>query len=231
MHYNNDIEEELKRLGSPLAGMSRKMPYHIPEGYFNHLAEELSEGVQAAANDSEPGLFSHISFPMEAPEGYFNYFPQQALMMAREQEILDQLPAADPYAAPERYFEKFPREALAAAKSSDNAFRKRVRLTQVYTRWAAAAIFILFMGLGSYNMLHPQHINVAHTLSRVPADTIDAYVQQNIDEFETEMLENKLADAQTPVQANDKNAVKDLDKQEIIQYLDETGWNEHSEIN
>ena len=53
-------------------------------------------------------------------------------------------------------------------------------------------------------------------LAAIPKEDISKYVEQNIDDFDMERLENTIAST---------NALQSVSDEDIIQYLDETGWN------
>jgi len=78
--FDNDILKELIELESPLAGLSRKIPYRVPPGYFEALPEILSE---SAATSSFTVVRSN---PMKAPEGYFDVLPNTLLQAALASE-------------------------------------------------------------------------------------------------------------------------------------------------
>jgi hypothetical protein len=70
--------EELVQLSPLLAGIPRKMPYTIPEDYF----QSNIEGLKAFTSESEESLvlsFIEKEMPYEVPTGYFSNVPEQVL--------------------------------------------------------------------------------------------------------------------------------------------------------
>ncbi len=68
MNTEQSVTGELQELNSPLAGLSRKMPYAVPEGYFEALTAETMHTVKANA---------------AVPEGYFDALPAATLHVAK----------------------------------------------------------------------------------------------------------------------------------------------------
>jgi hypothetical protein len=70
--------EELVRLSPFLAGIPKKMPYSIPEDYF----QSNIEGLKAFTSESEESLvlsFVDKEMPYKVPAGYFANVPEQVL--------------------------------------------------------------------------------------------------------------------------------------------------------
>lgn len=70
--------EEIAELSPLLAGISRKMPYELPDQFFQTLDEDL---LFIMADEEESVTLSMIKkdMPFEVPAGYFNDLPQQVL--------------------------------------------------------------------------------------------------------------------------------------------------------
>ena len=70
--------EEIAGLSPLLAGISRKLPYSIPDNYFSLN----TEGLQAFTSENEESLvlsFIDKEMPYEVPTGYFANVPEQVL--------------------------------------------------------------------------------------------------------------------------------------------------------
>jgi hypothetical protein len=68
--------EELAQLSPILAAISKKMPYSVPENYF----QSNIEGLSAFTSESEESLvlsFIEKEMPFEVPKGYFANVPDQ----------------------------------------------------------------------------------------------------------------------------------------------------------
>jgi hypothetical protein len=82
MSADNNIQEELNSMGSPLAGLPGKMPYAAPAGYFEQLAGKMAQLAQEQENATPD--FGR-SLPYEVPAGYFESLPAQVLQKARNE--------------------------------------------------------------------------------------------------------------------------------------------------
>lgn len=221
MKTGNEIYDELKGLNSPLAEMPRLMPYYVPQGYFSTLTNHIKDGVKATYVTEYSLPDANRQNPYTAPKGYFESFPDMMLAIAKEDEQLPSIPTATPYDMPAGYFDTLPQQILQAAKQADKPTKTIPLGKRIWSnvRWAAAAMLVAGLGFGSYKMLQPAPVaemNVQEELAQLPTSTISDYVQQNIDDFETDMIASNLTSTNF--------SSPQLSEEEIIQYLDETGW-------
>ena len=221
MSRNADILSELEVMGSRLAYAPRQTPFIIPETYLEQLAAALSAGVQFSMSDDSalPGFSKEL--PFEVSEAYFTTLADD---LARH--AIDSLPQeiATPFKAPAGYFENLPDKLLASAQEVDQPVleRKTIELRPSWrriARIAAAAVFILGIGFGSYQYLHPATPEsiAARQLSKVDELAINNYVAQNMDDFDSEILESAVASSQAPLPAS----VSSLDEAAIEEYFQE----------
>lgn len=85
-----DPGAELQQLSPLLAGLSKKSPFRVPEGYFEQVAGEINAGVSALEQANEiletlsPTLEAarHLQ-PYKVPDGYFEQLPQVMLEKVR----------------------------------------------------------------------------------------------------------------------------------------------------
>src|ERR1043165_6934301 len=68
MEHNEDESMSLKRI---VGEGSAKMPYELPEGYFEGLSKEMLDAVKGDALISEASK----KMPYDLPEGYFEGLP------------------------------------------------------------------------------------------------------------------------------------------------------------
>lgn len=182
---------------SVLAGYSRRMPFAVPPGYFAGTTATFVEGVQAADAGSDPVLSGlQRRMPFAVPPNYFETLPEELL----EAAIGASLPRLEPVfsAPPAGYFEALPASILAAAKAADAPrvlpLPAPARRTQTIAlpalRWAAAAVLVLGIGLGLYRANTPATVPVTtqRALASLPKQDLQAYVLQNIDDFDTDLL-------------------------------------------
>lgn len=221
MSNRNDIQEELKALNSVLAGMSRAMPYFVPEGYFETLDGEIN-ARRMAMSKPDPMLLLPKSMPYHMPEGYFEDIAANIKALVQEPE-----PSIDrnlPHEVPAGYFEQLPELVLQKAKAASQKKSRVISLGAIISknvRWAAAAIVLMGIGAGiyKYNSVSKTY-NTQQALAGLSRDSINVYVQQNIDEYDLETITAALNPSDM------KTATGKLTEEEIKNYLDETGWEE-----
>jgi hypothetical protein len=214
MEKQNDIIEELRSLESPLANLPRAMPFVVPVGYFEEFCEGLKVGISAEAHDHP--LMASKAMPFELPDRYFETFPARMTALASASE---ELLKVNPFTTPAGYFDQLPMHMLQAAKESEKKKPKVIPLTRFARsiRWAAAALLVIALGFGSFRWFTEQEsVDVNTALAAIPKEDISKYVEQNIDDFDIERLENTIAST---------NALQAVSDEDIIRYLDETGWN------
>lgn len=80
----SETGDELSELSPLLASIPRKMPYSVPEGYFNTDLDPLS----LVKEEKDTALLSLIErvTPYEVPFGYFEEFPEKMLRKLGKQE-------------------------------------------------------------------------------------------------------------------------------------------------
>ncbi len=218
MNDRKDILEELRSINSPLADMSRSMPYHVPAGYFGQFAGSVHATMIDLSQKEEVPAWSK-NMPFHIPAGYFEDLTGKIVAAANNIEITAVMPKEIPFKTPPGYFERLPAQLLIAAKATDIAPKTAkvipLKKINVYRsiQWAAAAIFIIFIGIGSYitffseGTYYPEKV-----LASVPNTDIHDYLQHTY-----------RMDVDNAV-GNDDLKNLQLDNKEIIQYLDETGW-------
>lgn len=192
MEKPNDILDELRSMGSPLAEMSRAMPFAVPEEYFGRLEQSILSGIKP---EHAGNLYLPKATPYPVPDGYFEALPGKILAMVQEETKLE-LPGTMPYEVPAGYFEQLPEQVLQAAKQADKKKGRTIPFGLPIgkaVRWAAAAILLLGVGIGSYKTFAPgESLTPREQLAQLPADIVSDYVRQNIDEFDMELLETSM---------------------------------------
>ena len=211
MKRENDILEELRQMGSSLANVSRLMPYHVPENYFSELGDNVRKTIkEMEAPEEKPWS---ATMPFSVPSSYFEQFADKIVTAAKEAPHTGK---ALPFAAPPGYFEALPGQVLAAAKATENKKQsKLIPLGRIawYRQWAAAAVILFVIGLGSFGFFYNQN---AHTpekmLATVPGADIQDYLQHTY-RFDVDRIVTTNPVSNLPV-----------DNKEIIEYLNESGW-------
>lgn len=214
MKENNDILQELSDMNSPLAGISRSMPYVLPDDYFDSLPANIMAGIRLDAISK--------AMPYVVPEKYFVSFEAELAKRINETEEGSLPKTIMPFTAPAGYFDTLPQQILSKVKASQKPGAKTIAIgTEIWRqiRWAAAAILLLGIGIGSFKIfVKPQPLSPETALSQVSKSEVSLFVEQNIDDFDADMLAGNMS-------AGDIQALtKQLNDEDIQQYLDDTGW-------
>lgn len=80
MSKNSDISEELKELNSILQDSPKTMPYDVPHGYFEELANHVQKELSLSHSDKEQ--------PFSVPQGYFENLANNISKRVEEPEDL-----------------------------------------------------------------------------------------------------------------------------------------------
>lgn len=214
MERKNEVLNELKMLDSPLASLSRAMPYAIAEGFFDGLAQQIVAGVLAAESDN-PVMALPKLMPYAIPQNYFENATEQILATAALPT--EEAPVFD---VPAGYFDALPARVMTAIQTSEKPVVKpRIidfKPASRIIKWAVAAVLVLGIGISSYTIYYTPDRMAARQLANLDGDAITDYVAQN---NEATPDANAVA-MNTPA----ASAVKALSKEDIATYLDETGW-------
>ena len=235
MNRTDEINHELLELGSPLAQWPRSMPYRVPQGYFEGLVTSVAIGIQTGA---DPALSLPKTMPYTVPAGYFEQLPQ-AVMAAiyAEDEAMNLPAAAAPYAVPEGYFDSFAGNLMSRIKAEEAAATHTTvaapqrKVIPLYVRvkpmrWAAALVAIIGLSVAGYHFYNgPQPAadgRVTAMLNKTDKGVIADYINQNIDDFDSDMLEENAVASNVPV-TSQTDGLQNINNNDIQQYLEETG--------
>lgn len=154
------------------------------------------------------------AMPYELPEGYFDGFVADiTAKVSTQQELMNK---HVPFTVPDEYFDNLPGQIL---QSVQQPVAKKTRSIWLNLRWAAAAVLVLAIGLGSYRILNPATRSIEQQLSAIPNAELLAYVHDNIDEFETDIIISNMNNVQL-INAQTGN----INNEAIEDYLEEEGW-------
>ena len=216
MKKANDITEELQSIGSPLADMPRAMPYAVPAGYFQSLPAHTLCLVSGAYDaDLQPGWGKASVFT--APGGYFEGVTATIVAAAKAGTSPTAISKENPFALPAGYFTTLPAQVLEAAKQAHPIKKqsRRISLGQQSfrgIRWAAAAVLLICIGFGGYLTFNNPANPTDKMLASVPNTDIQDYLH-NTYTFDVPRIVN-----------NDAINSIGVDNKDIIQYLNENGW-------
>jgi len=210
------IQAELKELGASLLEMAPDtMPYALPEGYFEGLADYKS-------------LFLHLSIEPVTPAEWNKKAPysapQAAYFEGLNTQIFDKINKSEEpqwgkdlsFEMPKSYFENLPLQIIAKAKLQEPKTivqPKRIPFFRT-VQLAASTALIVFVGLGILQMNQTSNSKKI-SLKEISDSEIAAYVDANIDDFDTDIILNGLS----------KTEVSKISNQEISEYMSEEGLN------
>lgn len=130
-----------------------------------------------------------------------------------------------PHEVPQGYFDNLPATLLTGITTSTEIRQPRKTVTflpaarKKLVQWAAAAMLLLGLSIGSYHLFNngPADLAVDQQLAQIEVDTLDHYIDQQVDDFDTDVLETSFAAAGTDLES----AISTLNEQEISEYLDD----------
>lgn len=118
MEHRNYIISELESISPLVAGIAPVNPYQVPEGYFNDLAVNMLQLVQAETLSAVLARAVGVN-PYSVPSDYFNNFPYKVLSLVKREELSQVLKNAssNPYEVPDNYFENLSSDILKRVKT------------------------------------------------------------------------------------------------------------------
>jgi len=159
------------------------------------------------------------AMPYQVPEGYFDN-PGIGIREIMQDDAASQLFAGTKMPAtsdvPVNYFDRFPDQMLKAARKSEAQYipNKRRLIPITIVKWAAAAAIVIATGAGAYNILsRGKDTGTEQILAAVPDNDVHDYLQNTY-----------TADVDRIMNNNSLVSNMQLENKDIINYLDETGW-------
>jgi hypothetical protein len=197
-------QEELSVLSPLLSGLSRKMPFQAPEGYFADLTDNVVSGAKA------------IEFVNEELE---NLSPVMAGLKAKQT-----------YEVPAGYFDQLPGQLLNKVKGAQQQPAKVVSMSfaSKLIRYATAAVLVGAVALGAWWLVTPSVKTVTPAgpqiaqssvgLDKVSDDELQDYLEDETASLPAEVL---AMNTKTEIGANDmKDMLVDVSDEEIQKYLE-----------
>ena len=246
MTAQNNILQELKELGSNLAGLAMSNPYQVPAGYFDDLAVQVLnriKALEAATATEELGYLSPMlgsaskQLPYQVPAGYFDGLSESMMKVVRESNqtsaeeleslspLLSGLKKQVPFTVPQGYFENL---AADIATTSIKPETKVVTLSsRKWFRYAAAAVVTGVIAMAGFTFLGKDKVD--------PSTDSHAWVEKNVKKVSTEKIEEfvPLTDEEKTITEsiasipagkiqNVKELMKDVPENEIESLLNDT---------
>lgn len=216
------IQNELMDWGlKHLASISKTTPFVVPTNYFNDVPHSVQQRIDAQeTGDAIIGFAPKMPFS-DPPESYFEGLAQQVLATIKS-ESAQEWPKQNPYSIPQGYFEVLPQNILTAIQGSEHSKKPIVNRIPLHrtVQWAASIALLFFVALGVFKMKEQKASD--RLFDTVTQAEIAAYVNSNIDDFDTDLVLNGLAFHQ---QIPEEKSTDAISNEEIKDYLSEDGLN------
>ncbi len=244
MEQQTTIYHEIKDAYPVLAGADKRMPYAIPQNYFQQIIPVM---LQKIATDNKVLSASYPNY--QVPDGYFEQFSASVLSKIKEREgeneVSAELSEVAPYLlklskepvyyVPDGYFQQVNFTAFAKTTTAPVFAIHKLRK---WTQYAAAAVvtgilvFSAFMFTDNDNPYQSfeqyNQLDIPAALQTVSDESLETYLSNpehislSLTETSAEMEELAL-DVNTPIQ--------NLSDDELTQYLNENSESQVSVVN
>jgi hypothetical protein len=191
-----DAKEELENLSPLLSGIPKKVPYQMPENYFNELSEQALVGVKA------------IDFVNEELE---NLSP-----------LMNSLKEKNVYQVPEGYFDGLADDILTRASKQQTARVIGFRPVRKIMRYAVAALVIGVMAISVWMIQReapdPITAKIENGLNKASDEEILNFIQNS----EVPFAESVLSTDAEMEESDMKLMLADISDKELEQFANES---------
>lgn len=224
-----NIQDELMGLGISLP--EPKMPFVVPEGYFDGLASAILTRIQSTSIsvkdelESISPLLSGISkqMPYEIPDNYFNKISEDIPVLIHEDEssaLLNYIDRANPYEVPSAYFENLSDRILEKVTGRSTSGAKVIpMIRRKWSRYAVAASIAILAISGIFYFNRPSKI------SKDPIAQIKKASNDDLSEFlnSTDANLSNSATASFTGKEDAKKLLQDVPDNELNSFLNMEG--------
>jgi hypothetical protein len=248
MTQNNNILQELKELGSSLAGIAPQNGYAVPDGYFDGLVNQVLNRIKALEAENVQEELGYLSstlnsiskqMPYSIPAGYFEGLENRLMEHVRESgdyqtakeeletlsPMLSGLKKQMPYQVPQGYFENLNEDVNIRLNNKTET--KIVSISsRRWFRYAVAAMIVGVIVLGGLLFWNQKPVD--------PDKNPDEWVAKNVKKVNAVQLDDfiKLADQESTAKSSFANTgekpdeikelMKDVPDNQIQELLNET---------
>ncbi len=245
-HLPNEIMSGIRAISASEPELAQiELPYQVPASYFDQSAQQLFDHVMGAHRVIEdtniPGLSKANTFTV--PAGYFDHLEDKVWATIRqeasveeeleESPLLASLKGVNPFEKHQTAEITVPKIATAPKEKPQIEVPMTVRKSLRWSNWVAAASVALFFVLGAGWLITDNRNNasnmaqstmgkpdiVSQKLAALPDAAIEAYLDQNIDEFNEYMLEDNISSAAVNAKYSAEQALNDISDAELEAYL------------
>lgn len=75
---NEEVKQELEDMRSGLSGLSKAMPFNVPDGYFGSLASDIGSLVAPESHQQLDDMRLPTTM-LQVPDGYFDQLPNRVM--------------------------------------------------------------------------------------------------------------------------------------------------------
>lgn len=245
-HLPNEIMSGIRAISASEPELAQiDLPYQVPANYFEQSAQQLFDHVMGAHRVIEdtniPGLSKTTAFTV--PDDYFERFEDEVWALIRQEDsfeeeleespLLASLKGVNPFETHKTAEITVPKIAASSKEKPQIEVPMTVRKSLRWSNWVAAASVALFFVLGAGWLITDNRNNasnmaqstigkpdmVSQKLAALPDAAIEAYLDQNIDEFNEYMLEDNISSASVNTQYSAEQALNNISDAELEAYL------------
>lgn len=219
-----NIQDELRGLGSSLP--EAKMPYEVPEGYFNGLADTILSRIKSSdvsAKEELEGLSPLLSgiskaMPYSVPDNYFNKVTEDIPVLINDESsaLLNYIDRVNPFEVPAGYFENFPARMLEKVTEKTSGAKVIPMVRRKWSRLAVAASIAVLAVSGFF------YFNHSSNSSKDPIAQIKKASNQDLYEF-INTTDANLSNSATANTEDAKHLLKDVPDNELNSFLNLEG--------
>ncbi len=193
MNNNTDILEELRAISPLLAALKEKDGgIIVPEGYFNHLSDDLIRQVTSET----PGILSHLpKQQVKVPEHYFESLADEVIFKIKMEE-----------------------QEVAQGKVVPLQPSGKIHRIKQMLRFSAAACIIGFITFGIKNITQTGEITTSceDGIACLTQEEIFQYIGSNTHDFDMQQIKEVVS----PVIETQEPSLEEVESKDANQYIE-----------
>lgn len=235
MDNKTEILIELKEISPVLAAIEKVNIFTVPEGYFEHLSNDILVGIKTEKAVTGEAVSSQSV--ADLPEGYFESFADNVLQKIRSltsEDALTELRTLSPmlysvqnenvFEEPVGYFEGLSDNVLNKIKPQQAKLVVMEKRSRTFFKYAVAAAFTGVMALGVFkftgtknNQELPEYVkeglqikDVDGELAKISEADILKYLEANVSDVQAAIVAGSIDNNELPSQEDyliDENAL------------------------
>nr|WP_294995278.1 hypothetical protein [uncultured Sediminibacterium sp.] len=236
MSQREAIENELKQMGLSLEHLSARIPYRVPDGYFEAFSDLLLERLAVNADISKNKVY-------QLPNGYFEGLSDRIIAAIHKADVTEEMESLSPLLntlSKEMPFHKQASPALNMETIMQRAAVREIPVVQMRARkplkWMRLAAAAVVAGLlittavlytsdtsqqnGDMKFADYAQIDVSHEISKLSEEELNTYLSSSEKLIVAAGYREQYGEDEFP----DVNEhIQYMSDDELKQYLDESG--------